>query len=405
MIAIAKSLVATIVAGYAWRTQAGSIDLDWSDDYAILTPAAVTLGAACDIIGIVPGVGVDVDPITQYQLDTMVAAKLQAISMPLNDEYTENVVGAGDIGDVHLPPGVYSWSGALFISSTVTLVGTGLASDEWVFQVTGALDVAATAPIMLTNGAASDNIVWQVVGAVTIGAGARFEGTVLSDAAVTLGAGVVWNGRILATGAVSIGASARLGYNVAQTTGIIDLDFADNFAILSPAAITLGADCVIIGAVAGITVAVEPHIINSMNNAHTDATYYPQTSDGEEFVTGSADDIGNLVLYPGVYQYEGALSISDQVTLFGAPEDKWVIKVNGALSVTSGSVVLEGGAVFDNVIWQVTGAVTLGADTEFEGVVLTNAAVSLGANVVMVGRILANGAVSIGAGSMINIDQ
>ena len=101
-----------------------------------------------------------------------------------------------------LGAGVYRWTGGLGIPSTLTL--TGSATDVWIFQVAGTLDVAAGTTVLLAGGALPANVFWQVSGAVTIGADARLEGTLLASAAVTSGAGTTVSGRVLSQTDVTI---------------------------------------------------------------------------------------------------------------------------------------------------------------------------------------------------------
>lgn len=94
------------------------------------------------------------------------------------------------------------------ITTDVTL--SGGPNDIWIFQVNGALTMAAAIHVNLTGGAQSKNIFWQTVGAVTLAAGAQFEGIILSNAAVTLGAGAKVNGRMFAETAETAGAGSSV---------------------------------------------------------------------------------------------------------------------------------------------------------------------------------------------------
>ncbi len=59
------------------------------------------------------------------------------------------------------------------------------------------------------------------------------------------------------------------------------------------------------------------------------------------------------------------------------------------------SVVLAGGAVSQNVFWQVSGAVVLGTTAHLEGVILGQTDISLKTGASVNGRLLAQSAVSI----------
>ena len=114
----------------------------------------------------------------------------------------------GELGGAVILPGLYYWSAAALITTDVTL--NGGPDDVWIFQVTGALTVAASATVHLVGGAQAKNIYWVVSGALGMGASAHLEGVVLSGAAVTLGASASVVGRVLAGGASTVAAAASL---------------------------------------------------------------------------------------------------------------------------------------------------------------------------------------------------
>jgi hypothetical protein len=114
-------------------------------------------------------------------------------------------LGAGNIGGMTLPAGVYKWSTGLLIPSNVTLNGSG--TDVWILQVAKDLTVRNAMRVVLTGGAAARNIFWQVSGSTEIGTTAHVEGIVLDQTAITLSTGASINGRLLAQTAVNIQSS------------------------------------------------------------------------------------------------------------------------------------------------------------------------------------------------------
>lgn len=56
-------------------------------------------------------------------------------------------------------------------------------------------------------------------------------------------------------------------------------------------------------------------------------------------------------------------------------------------------VILIGGAVPQNIFWQVSGAVTVGAGTHFEGIILAKTGITFGSPASINGRLLAQTAV------------
>ncbi len=90
--------------------------------------------------------------------------------------------------------------------------------------------------------------------------------------------------------------------------------------------------------------------------------------------------LGNgQVITPGVYCQNApaaASTLNGTLTLNGA--GVYVIKLNGALTTaTSSSIILTNGACFDNVYFQVNGAVDIGIGSVFRGTILANGAIRL----------------------------
>src|SRR6202008_3370503 len=74
--------------------------------------------------------------------------------------------GAGQLGAVVLPPGIYkSASGSFLLTgSGLTIDGQGNANAIWVFQMASSLTVGgpgAPRSIILVNGAQAKNVFWQ----------------------------------------------------------------------------------------------------------------------------------------------------------------------------------------------------------------------------------------------------
>ncbi|KAJ7512975.1 antifreeze protein [Mycena galericulata] len=111
-------------------------------------------------------------------------------------------LATGAIGGLVLTPGLYKWTSAVNIGSAVTI--SGAATDTWIFQVTGALTLAAGAKVVLAGGAVSSNIVWVVTGTVNAAAGAHIEGVVLGKTSITLQTGATANSRLLAQTSVAL---------------------------------------------------------------------------------------------------------------------------------------------------------------------------------------------------------
>src|SRR5579864_9237283 len=96
------------------------------------------------------------------------------------------------------------------------------------------------------------------------------------------------------------------------------------------------------------------------------------------------------VYTPGVYCTTGAASIgASGITLSG--DGIYIFKINGALTTVATSIVNLNGAQASNISWVPTGATTLGANTQFAGIILDAAGVTMSSNVDLIGRVLAFG--------------
>lgn len=77
-------------------------------------------------------------------------------------------------------------------------------------------------------------------------------------------------------------------------------------------------------------------------------------------------------------------------------------KVAGTLTMAGArNVVLAGGAQAKNIFWQVSGAVTIGANTHFDGIVLGQTGITLGNLASINGRMLAQTAVVLDANTVV----
>jgi len=108
--------------------------------------------------------------------------------------------------------------------------------------------------------------------------------------------------------------------------------------------------------------------------------------------------VGSKTLTPHVFYYEGALTISGDITLdgLGNPNAVFIFKINGALTTNTGSnIILTGGASFRNVYWRVYGAVVL-SGLEFKGTIVNEGAFTVNTGAALEGRALSiNGAIAI----------
>lgn len=132
--------------------------------------------------------------------------------------------------------------------------------------------------------------------------------------------------------------------------------------------------------------------VSDMETAYTDAAGrlfpdYNELNDG---------NIGGLVLLPGLYKWTSTVTILDDVTLFGGPNDVWIFQIAGDLTqAKTTTVFLTGGAQAKNVFWQVAGTVAMGTTSHMEGVILSKTGVALDNGASVNGRLLAQTAVTL----------
>lgn len=114
-------------------------------------------------------------------------------------------------------------------------------------------------------------------------------------------------------------------------------------------------------------------------------------------------DFSGLAIPPGVYAC-GGVTIPTSFTLAGtgAATDVWVFKLTGTLGMTGGSVMTftgTQGALPQNVFWQVAGAVSIGAGSTLQGVILGASSIDTLAGSTVNGRLLSQTAVNLNGGT------
>ena len=133
-----------------------------------------------------------------------------------------------------------------------------------------------------------------------------------------------------------------------------------------------------------------------MGTAYTAAAGMAPAGGGLVTACPGVGNFGGQTLAAGVYTCAVNVTIPGTLTLNGSATDVWVFKITGMLTQSNGiHVNLTGGALPQNVFWQVSDVVTIGTTALMQGVILaqTNIAVQTGATVN--GRLLAQTAVTL----------
>ncbi|KAJ7046408.1 antifreeze protein [Mycena alexandri] len=211
-----------------------SVDLGTAGNYAIIGETGITTVPPSVITGsmavspidatAITGFSLSLDPTGQFSTSTQVSGQIFAASYSVptpatlttaigdmvtayNDSISRtnpdflNLAG-GAIAGLTLSPGLYHWGSAVTIDDDITIAGG--ATDTWIFQVLGTVDIAANKRMTLSSGALAENIVWVATGAVAAGAGSHFEGVILGKTGITLKTGATANSRLLAQTLVAL---------------------------------------------------------------------------------------------------------------------------------------------------------------------------------------------------------
>jgi len=124
-----------------------------------------------------------------------------------------------------------------------------------------------------------------------------------------------------------------------------------------------------------------------MGTAYTDAA--GRTT--PDFTELHAGEIGGKTLVPGLYKWGTNVLINTNVTLEGNANDVWIFQVAGdVIQASNTTVFLNGGAVAENVFWQVGGGTGVALDTgaTFAGIVLAEKAITVKTGATVNGRLL-----------------
>ncbi len=130
-----------------------------------------------------------------------------------------------------------------------------------------------------------------------------------------------------------------------------------------------------------LTIAVE-----NMITAYNDAA--GRTS--PHFIELNTGNIGGEILVPGLYKWTNTVTLPTSITVSGGADDIWIFQIAEDLTVSSNvNVILKGGAQAKNIFWQVAGTATFGANSHFEGIILSMTGITFQTGATFNGRALA----------------
>jgi hypothetical protein len=283
--------------------------------------------------------------------------------------------------------------GVTAVSGAVSYVGTTAT-----FNPNSDLAASTTYTATVTTGvkdlagnALASNKVWTFTTGTAVAAGpaAVILGTA-ANYAVFGETGVATVPSSAVTGNVGLSPTARIGLTGWSETSDVTDTYSTSAQVVAPYKL-YAADYV-----GGTTSSDLSTAVLNMGAAYTDAAGRTATSAATTNV--GSGTLTSLTLTTGVYEWGSAVTIPTDLTLNGSATDVWIFKVAGTLDMAAAkNVILTGGALAKNVFWQVSGAVSIGANTHFEGIILGQTAITMGNLSSINGRLLAQSAVNLDA--------
>ncbi|MCW2523387.1 MAG: hypothetical protein JWO63_1722, partial [Frankiales bacterium] len=207
----AAALIATSTSAFAATATVG---LGTSASYSVLGSQTVTNTGPTTLsgdLGLSPGAAITGFPPghiggARHAADATAALARADATIAYNDAASRasTAAVAGDLVGRTLIDGVYTSSGPLALSGTLTFDGQGNPNSVFIVQVASTLITATASHVLTVNGAQACHIFWQVGSSATLGTASTFQGTVLALSSITVTTSAHVKGRALArNGAVT----------------------------------------------------------------------------------------------------------------------------------------------------------------------------------------------------------
>jgi hypothetical protein len=315
-----------------------------------------------------------------------------AIDVALNANINANFSEAMDAATINTTNFTLK-QGTTVVPGVVTFVGTSAAFNPDVDLAANTFYTATitTGVMDLAGNALAATKTWSFTTGTAVAAGPA--PVLLGKAAyfaILAKTGVDTVPSSVVTGNIGVSPIARVGLTGWSETYDVTDTYATSAQVVAPSKL-YAADLV-----GGTTSADLGTAVLNMGTAYTDAA-------GRTATSAATTNVGNgtltsLTLIPGVYEWGSAVTIPTDLTLSGSATDVWIFKIAGTLDMAAAkNVIMIGGAQAKNVFWQTTGAVTIGANTHFEGIMLGKTSITFGNLASIKGRLLSQTAVNLDA--------
>lgn len=207
-------LVAVAVPSAALAATA-TVDLGTSGSYSVLGGSTVTNIGPSTLsgdLGVSPGTAITGFPPglaagATHRADAPAAQAKSDLAIAYDQAAgrASTAAVAGDLVGRTLIDGVYTSSGPLALSGTVTFDGKGDPNSVFIVQIAKTLITASASNVATINGAQACHIFWQVGSSATLGTASTFQGTIMAMASISVTTSAHVKGRALArTGAVTL---------------------------------------------------------------------------------------------------------------------------------------------------------------------------------------------------------
>jgi methionine-rich copper-binding protein CopC len=188
--------------------------------------------------------------------------------------------------------------------------------------------------------------------------------------------------------------------------GSINLGSASTFGVLAGSTVTNGGPTVITGdlgvspgtAVVGFPPGTLTGAIHAGDavaaKAKSDLLQGQLDAAGRLGANALAGDLSGLTIYPGLYKNSTSVMVSSGNVTFdaqGDPNAVFILQMGSTLTTGSGTgMVLAGGAQASNIYWSVGSSATLGVNSSFYGVILSQASITASSGCTVHGVLLTN---------------